>query len=154
MIQQSNQPKLDAIYMEWTNKRKKVVTFVGDGVLHLWAFVTLVGVVTFAGATKVCIIVCSWEKSFIHDGSGQCQCLVIIYFRIGLAKSTTIRYKDVIRNLLPLARNGTMWDEETWTSYFSYFVKGKTVFLLSKLAVISKLLYLILELQRTFLFEM
>ena len=33
--------------------KKKVVTLVGDGVLHLWAFVTLVGVVTFVGATCV-----------------------------------------------------------------------------------------------------
>ena len=41
--------------MKSTNKsqKKKVVTFVGDGVLHLWAFVTLVGVVTFVGATTV-----------------------------------------------------------------------------------------------------
>ena len=34
------------------NQKKKVVTFVGDGVLHLWAYVTLVGVVTFVGATE------------------------------------------------------------------------------------------------------
>ena len=34
-------------------KGKKVVTFVGDGVLHLLAFVTLVGVVTFVGATNI-----------------------------------------------------------------------------------------------------
>ena len=41
--------------MKRTNKsqKKKVVTFVGDGVLHLWAFVTLVGVVTFVGATAL-----------------------------------------------------------------------------------------------------
>ena len=40
--------------MKRTNRsrKKKVATFVGDGVLHLWAFVTLVGVVTLVGATK------------------------------------------------------------------------------------------------------
>ena len=39
--------------MKRTNKsrKKKVVTLVGDDVLHLWAFVTLVGVVTLVGAT-------------------------------------------------------------------------------------------------------
>ena len=34
---------------------KKVVTLVGDAVLHLWTFVTLVGVVTFVGATSVSV---------------------------------------------------------------------------------------------------
>ena len=40
--------------MKRSNKsqKKKVVTLVGDGVLHLWAFVTLVGVVTFVSATS------------------------------------------------------------------------------------------------------
>ena len=33
-------------------QNKNIVTFVVDSVLHLWAFVTLVGVVTFVGATS------------------------------------------------------------------------------------------------------
>ena len=41
--------------MKRTNKtqKKKVVTLVGEGVLHLWAFVTIVGVVTIVGATDI-----------------------------------------------------------------------------------------------------
>ena len=58
MVEQSNWPEIGALYMKRTNKsqKKKVVTFVGDGVLHLWAFVTLVGVVTFVGATTLNVL--------------------------------------------------------------------------------------------------
>ena len=41
------------------NQRKKVVTFVGDDELHLWAFVTVVGVVTVVGATPLSTYVTS-----------------------------------------------------------------------------------------------
>ena len=34
-------------------QNKNIVTLVVDSVLRLWAFVTLVGVVTFVGATPV-----------------------------------------------------------------------------------------------------
>ena len=31
--------------------KENIITFMDEGVLHLWAFVTLVGVVTFVGET-------------------------------------------------------------------------------------------------------
>jgi len=40
------------------------------------------------------------------------------------SKGTAIRYTDITYKLLPLAHNGTKWDESTWTRYFSYFNPG------------------------------
>ena len=47
------------------SQREKVVTFVGDGVLHLWAFVIFVGVVTVVGATWVLIVEVFVSFSFL-----------------------------------------------------------------------------------------